>query len=68
MSRPFFVRSFSRDERKAIQKLRKRPPNLAVYRRVQSVHFSSQRLKERQLSAIFSGKVRLLCSIVCWNL
>ena len=52
MSQPFFVRSLSRAERKAIQKLRKRPPNLAVYRRVQAVHFSSQRLKVQQIAEI----------------
>ena len=63
MSQPFFVRSLSRAERKAIQKLRKRPPNLAVYRRVQAVHFSSQRLKVQQIAEIV-GRGRL--SVTRW--
>ena len=54
MSQPFFVRSLSQAERKAIRKLRKRPPNLAVYRRAQAVHFSSQRLKVQQIAEIVS--------------
>jgi len=56
--KPFFVRSLSRAERKAIQKLRKRPPNLAIYRRIQAVHFSSQRLKVQQIAEIV-GRSRL---------
>jgi transposase len=63
MSQPFFVRSLSRAERKAIQKLRKHPPNLAVYRRVQSVHFSLQRLKVHQIAEIV-GRSRL--SVTRW--
>jgi transposase len=63
MSQPFFVRSLSRAERKAIQKLRKCPPNLAVYRRVQAVHFSSQRLKVQQIAEIV-GRNRL--SVTRW--
>jgi len=63
MSQPFFVRSPSRAERKAIQKLRKRPPNLDVYRRVQAVHFSSQRLKVQQIAEIV-GRSRL--SVTRW--
>jgi len=63
MSQPFFVRSLSRAERKAIQKLHKRPPNLAVYRRVQAVHFSSQRLKVQQIAEIV-GRSRL--SVTRW--
>lgn len=63
MSQPFFVRSLSRAERKAIQKLRKRPPNLAVYRRAQAVHFSSQRLKVQQIAEIV-GRSRL--SVTRW--
>jgi transposase len=58
MSQPFFVRSLSRAERKAIQKLRKRPPNLDVYRRTQAVYFSSQRLKVQQIAEIV-GRSRL---------
>jgi transposase len=63
MSQPFFVRSLSLSERKAIQKLRKRPPNLAVYRRVQAVHFSSQHLKVQQIAEIV-GRSRL--SVTRW--
>lgn len=63
MSQPFFVRSLSRAERKAIQKLRKRPPNLAVYRRVQAVHFSSQRLKVQQIAEIVA---RSRLSVTRW--
>jgi transposase len=63
MSQPFFVRSLSPAERKAIQKLRKRPPNLAVYRRVQAVHFSSQGLKVQQIAEIV-GRSRL--SVTRW--
>ena len=54
MSQPFFVRSLSRAERKAIRKLRKCPPKLTVYRRAQAVHFSSQRLKVQQIAEIVS--------------
>lgn len=63
MSQSFFVRSLSRPERKAIEKLRKRPPNLAVYRRVQAVHFSSQRLKVQQIAEIV-GRSRF--SVTRW--
>ncbi len=63
MSQPFFVRSLSRAERKAIQKLRKHPPNLAVYRRVQAIHLSSQRLKVQQIAEIV-GRSRL--SVTRW--
>lgn len=52
MSQPFFVRSLSRAERKAIRKLRKRPPNVEVYRRTQAVHFSSEGLKVQQIAEI----------------
>ena len=54
MSQPFFVRPLARAERAAIRKLRKRPPNLDVYRRVQAVHLSSQRLKVQQIAEIVS--------------
>ena len=54
MSQPFFVRRLTRSERAVIRKLRKRPPNLNVYRRVQAVHFSSQRLKVQQIADIVS--------------
>jgi len=63
MSQPFFVRPLSRAERKAIQKLRKRPSNLDVYRRTQAVHFSSQRLKVQQIAEIV-GRSRL--SVTRW--
>ena len=64
MSQPFFVRSLSRAERKAIQKLRsKRSPNLDVYRRVQAVYFSSQRLRVQQIAEIV-GRSRL--SVARW--
>lgn len=63
MSQPFFVRSLSRAERKTIAELRKRPPNLAVYRRAQAVHFSSQRLKVQQIAEIV-GRSRL--SVTRW--
>ena len=52
MSQPFFVRPLSRSERAQIRKLRKRPPNLDVYRRAQAVHFSSQGLKVQQIVEI----------------
>jgi transposase len=52
MSQPFFVRRLSKSERKAIKKLRKRPPNVAVYQRAQTVYFSSQRLKVPQIARI----------------
>jgi transposase len=63
MSQPFFVRLLSLSERKTIQKLRKRPPNLAVYRRVQAVHFSSQHLKVQQIAEIV-GRSRI--SVTRW--
>jgi transposase len=52
MSQPFFVRPLTRSERTHIRKLRKRPPNLDVYRRVQTVHLSSQHLKVHQIAEI----------------
>ena len=54
MSQPFFVRSLTRSERTAICKLRRRPPNLDVYRRAQAVHLSSQGLKGPQIAEIVS--------------
>jgi transposase len=54
MSQPLFVRRLTRAERAALRKLRKRPPNLDVYRRVQAIHFSSQRLKTQQIAEIIS--------------
>jgi transposase len=63
MSQPFFVRSLSRAERKAIEKLRKRPPNLDVYRRSQAVYFSSKRLKAQQIAEIV-GRSRI--SVTRW--
>ncbi len=54
MSRPFFVRHLTRTERAQILKLRKHPPNLDVYRRPQTVHMSSQRLKVQQIAGIVS--------------
>ena len=63
MSQPFFVRSLSRSERKAIQKLHKRPPNLDVYRRAQAVYFSSKGLKVQQIAEIV-GRSRL--SVTRW--
>ena len=55
MSQPFFVRLLTRGEREAIRKLRKRPPNLDVFRRVQAVHLSSQRLKVQQIAESVSA-------------
>ena len=52
MSQPFFVRRLTRNERSQIRKLRKRPPNLDVYRRAQAVHLSAQRLKVQQIAEI----------------
>jgi len=52
MSCLFFVRRLSKSERKVIAKLRKKPPNVEVYRRAQAVHFSSQRLKVPQIADI----------------
>jgi transposase len=63
MSQPFFVRSLSRTERKAIQKLRKRPSHIAVYRRVQAVYFSSKGLKVQQIAEIV-GRSRI--SVTRW--
>jgi len=63
MSRPFFVRSLLRAERKAIQKLRKHPPNVEVYRRTQAVHFSSKGLKVQQIAEIV-GRSRI--SVTRW--
>lgn len=63
MSQPFFVRSLSRAERKAIRKLRKRPPNVEVYRRTQAVYFSSKGLKVQQIAEIV-GRSRI--SVTRW--
>lgn len=63
MSQPFFVRSLSLAERKAIRKLRKRPPNVEVYRRTQAVHFSSEGLKVHQIAEIV-GRSRV--SVTRW--
>ena len=52
MSQPFFLRQLTRSERAQVRKLRKRPPNLDVYRRVQAVHLSSQRLKVHRIAEI----------------
>ena len=52
MSQPFFVRLLIRSERTHIHKLRKRPPNIDVYRRVQAVHLSSKHLKVYQIAEI----------------
>jgi len=54
MSQPLFVRRLTRVERAAVRKLRKKPPNLAVYRRAQAIHFSSQRLKAQRIAEIVS--------------
>jgi transposase len=63
MSQPFFVRSLSRAERKAIVKLRKHPPNVNVYRRTQAVYFSSEGLKVQQIAEIV-GRSRI--SVTRW--
>ena len=52
MSQPFFVRRLSKSERKAIAKLRKKPPNVPVYRRAQAVYFSSQQVKVSEIARI----------------
>lgn len=52
MSQPFFVRRLTRTERTALRKLRKRPPNHAVFLRAQAVYFSSQRLTAAQIAPI----------------
>ena len=54
MSEPLFVRRLTQAERAAIRKLRKRPPNLDVYRRVQGVHLSWQHLKAQQIAEVVS--------------
>ena len=54
MSQPLFVRRLTRAERAALGKLRKKPPNLGVYRRVQAIHLSTQRLKTHQIAEIVS--------------
>ena len=55
MSQPLFVRRLTRPERKAICKLRKKPPSLAVYRRAQAVFFSSRGLKVHEIGTIVNG-------------
>ena len=52
MSQPFFVCRLSKVERKAIKKLRKKPPNVGVYQRAQAVYFSSQRVKVPEIGRI----------------
>jgi putative transposase len=54
MSQPFLVRRLTPAEQRAIRKVRKRPPNLDVYRRAQAVHFSSRGLKVHQIAEIVS--------------
>lgn len=54
MSQPLFVRRLTRVERAAIRKLRKRSPDMHVYRRVQAIHLSAQRLKAQQIAEIVS--------------
>ena len=54
MSQPLFVRRLTRTERVALRKLRKRPPNLSVYRRAQAIHLSAQRLKAQKIAEIVS--------------
>ena len=52
MSQPFFVRRLSKSERRSIARLRKKPPNVEVYRRATAVHFSAQRLEVSQIARI----------------
>lgn len=54
MAQPLFVRRLMRSERATIGKLRKRPPNLDVYRRAQAVHFSSQGLGVLKIAEMIS--------------
>jgi len=54
MSQPLFVRRLTRTERTALRKLRKKPPALDVYRRVQAIHLSGQRLKAQEIAEIVS--------------
>lgn len=54
MSQPLFVRRLTRAERSALRKLRKKPPNLDVYRHAQAIHLSAQRLKTHQIAEIVS--------------
>ena len=42
MSQPLFVRQLTRAEQAKIEKLRKNPPNVGVYRRAQAVYLSSR--------------------------
>ena len=42
MSQPLFVRQLTRAEHAKIEKLRKNPPNVGVYRRAQAVYLSSR--------------------------
>ncbi|KKM67589.1 hypothetical protein LCGC14_1469590 [marine sediment metagenome] len=63
MSQPLFVRRLTRAERAALRKLRKKPPNLGVYRRAQAIHLSSQRLKTHQIAEIVS---RSALSVTRW--
>ena len=63
MSKPFFARLLPRTERREISKIRKRPPNVDVYRRAQAVHFSSEGLKVQQIAEIV-GRSRI--SVTRW--
>lgn len=52
MSQPYFVRRLTPTERTKLRRLRKKPPNVAVHRRVQAVHFSSRGFKLDQIAEI----------------
>jgi len=52
MSRPYFVRRLTSAERAKVQQVRENPPNVAVHRRAQAVHFSSRGLKLDQIAEI----------------
>ena len=52
MAQPSYIRRLTRSERRTIDTLCKRPPNVRVYRRAQAVRFASQGLDLPQIAEI----------------
>ncbi len=63
MSQPYFVRRLTPTERTKVRRLRKNPPNVAVHRRAQAVHFSSRGFKLDQIAEIVN---RSRVSVARW--
>jgi putative transposase len=63
MSQPYFVRRLTRMERRHIRKLRKRPPDVHVYRRVQAVYLSAGGLKTHRIAEVV-GRSRV--TVTAW--